>query len=156
MEFDAVAAIVAGLIGGGVMVVLLYMGIAMMPDQMRMNLLKLLGTMFLPAGGAAYVLGFMMHAMMSVAFGLLHAAFFIWLGVEAGVLWGLAFGAVHWVVVGMGLGMMPMMHQGISKGEIESPGFFALSAGGMTAMGFLVLHLVFGLLFGVIYGALAS
>ena len=92
-------------------------GSAMMPDQMRMNLLKLLGTMFLPAGGAAYVLGFMMHAMMSVAFGLLPAAFFIWLGVEAGVLWGLAFGAVHWVVVGMGLGMTPMMHRGISKGN---------------------------------------
>ena len=156
MEFDAVAAIVAGLIGGGVMIVLLYMGIAMMPGHMRMNLLKLLGTMFLPAGGAAYVLGFMMHSMMSVVFGLLHAAFFTWLDVEAWLLWSLLFGVVHWVVVGMELAMMPMMHRGISKGEIEAPGFFALSAGGMTAMGFLVLHLVFGLLFWVIYGAMAG
>ena len=87
MEFDALAAIGAGLIGGGVMVALLYLGIVMMPGQMRMNLLKLLGTMILPAGAAAYMLGFMMHAMMSVVFGLLHAAFFNWLGVEAGALW---------------------------------------------------------------------
>ena len=37
MELDAGAAIAAGLIGGGVMSVLLYMGIGMMPNQMKMN-----------------------------------------------------------------------------------------------------------------------
>jgi len=51
VEFDALAAIIAGLIGGGVMATLLYMGIAMMPDKTRMNLFRLLGTMLLPAGG---------------------------------------------------------------------------------------------------------
>lgn len=156
MQYDAGSAIVTGWIGGGVMVTLLYMGIAIMPNKMRMNLLLLLGTMMLPRGGAAYVLGFMIHAMMSLVFGLLHAAFFTWLDIEAGWLWGLAFGAVHWVVVGMALGMMPMMHRGISRNEIDAPGFFALSAGGMTAMGFLMLHLVYGLLFGAIYAAMVA
>ena len=156
MEYDAVSAIVAGLIGGGVMVALLYMGIAMMPDKMRMNLLLLLGTMVLPRGGAAYVLGFMIHAMMSIVFGLLHAAFFTWLGVEAGWLWGLVFGAVHWVLVGMALGMVSAMHRGIKNDDMEAPGFFAMKAGGPTAMGFLMLHLLYGLLFGVIYGAMVA
>jgi hypothetical protein len=150
------SAVIAGLIGGGVMVPLLHMGIAMMPDKMRMNLFKLLGTMLLLAGGAAYVLGFMIHAMMSVVFGLLHAAFFTWLGVEVGWLWGLIFGSVHWAAVGMALGMMPMMHRGIRNDEVEAPGFFAMKAGGPTAMGFLVLHLVYGILFGVIYAGMAG
>jgi len=39
-------------VGGGVMVVLLYMGIAMMPQQMRMNLLLMLGGMMGLTGGA--------------------------------------------------------------------------------------------------------
>lgn len=45
MSFDAGAAIGAGLIAGAVMSVLLYMGIAMMPRQMKMNLFLMLGTM---------------------------------------------------------------------------------------------------------------
>ena len=51
--FDAVGAVVAGLIGGAVMSALLYMGIAVMPSQMRMNLFLMLGTMVLPVGVAA-------------------------------------------------------------------------------------------------------
>jgi hypothetical protein len=37
MEFDAGAAVAAGLIAGSAMSVFLYMGIGMMPNQMRMN-----------------------------------------------------------------------------------------------------------------------
>ncbi len=44
MSFDGGAAIGAGLIAGAVMSVLLYMGIAMMPRQMKMNLFLMLGT----------------------------------------------------------------------------------------------------------------
>ncbi|MEE1544954.1 MAG: hypothetical protein V1267_10045, partial [Alphaproteobacteria bacterium] len=63
----------AGLIGGGVMVLLLYMGIAMMPQQMRMDLLLMLGGMMGLTGGAAYAVGLMMHAMMAAVFGVAHA-----------------------------------------------------------------------------------
>ena len=67
---DVGASIIGGLAGGGVMIVLLYMSMAMMPSQMKMNLLLLLGTMLVPVGAAAYVFGFAIHAMMSVGFGL--------------------------------------------------------------------------------------
>jgi hypothetical protein len=150
--FDAVGAIVAGLIGGAVMSALLYMGIAMMPSQMRMNLFLMLGTMLLPVGVAAYVLGAMVHAMMSVAFGLAHAGVYA-AGIEPNAWWGLLFGAVHWVAVGIGLAMIPMLHRGMRDGKIEKPGMFALSLGAMTAMGFLLLHLVFGLIVGLVYAA---
>ena len=154
MDFEAGWAIGAGLIGGAVMVAILYMGIAMMPNQMRMNLLLMLGTMMLPAGVMAYLAGAMIHAVMSIAFGLIHAGAFVGLDIDsATAAWGLLFGLVHWAVVGMALGMMPLMHRGIQRGEVEAPGFYAISLGPMTAMGFLMLHLLFGLLVGVIYGA---
>ena len=51
MEFEPGWAILAGLVGGAVMAVILYMGIVMMPQQMKMNL----GSMILPVGAAAFV-----------------------------------------------------------------------------------------------------
>ena len=46
-------------------------------------------------------------------------------------------------------------HRGIRDGVIDAPGFFALKLGGMTAMGVLVVHVLFGLLVGVFYEAFA-
>ncbi len=154
MEFEAGAAVAAGLIGGAVMALLLYMGIAMMAAQMKMNLFRLLGTMLLEEGTAAYVLGGMVHAMMSVLFGLVHVALYIALDLESNLAaWGLLFGVGHWMIVGMALGMMPMMHRGIRNGSIDAPGFYALSYPRMTALGFLMLHLVYGVLVGALYPA---
>jgi len=109
--FDVGFAVIAGLVGGAAMAILLYMGIAMMPGQMKMNQFRLLGTMMLPDGVMAYIGGGMMHAVMSIVFGLIHVAIYTAFGLEGNlVAWGLLFGAVHWVIVGMALGMMPMMH----------------------------------------------
>ena len=153
--FDVVAAVIAGLGGGAVMIVILYGGIAMMPEQMKMNQLRLLGTMMLPDGAMAYVGGAMIHAVMSVGFALIHVGFYSAFGLENNlVLWGLLFGVVHWTVAGMGMGMMPMMHLGIKNGTIEAPGFFAMSYPMMTSVGFLMLHLVFGVVVAAVYGAL--
>ena len=58
------------------MVVLLYAGMAMMPDRMHMNLLLLLGTMMGARGPAAYVVGLMIHLVNGAAFGIIHAAAF--------------------------------------------------------------------------------
>ena len=138
------------------MVAILYVGMAMMPTQMRMNLLRLLGTMMLPDGTMAYVAGLMIHVGMSIAFALAHVALYQAFDLESNLAaWGLLFGAVHWMIVGMGLGMMPMMHLGIKNGIITAPGPFALNLPKMTAMGFLMLHLVYGVLVGVVYEAVA-
>ncbi len=157
MDFDGGAAVAAGLIGGAVMALLLYMGIAMMASQMKMNLFRLLGTMLLEEGTAAYVLGGMIHAMISVVFGLIHVGLYTAFDLESDLAaWGLLFGVGHWMIVGMGLGMMgmmPMMHRGIRSGSIDAPGFYALNYPRITAMGFLVLHLVYGVLVGVFYTA---
>ena len=169
MIFDVGAAVGSGLIGGAVMSVLLYMGIAIMPRQMRMNLFLMLGTMMvgnkpLATGHEAtiisnkpmaYLAGAMMHGVMSIVFGLIHVAFYTALGLESGlVAWGLLFGFVHWLISGMGLSKVPTMHPLMKRGQMETPGAFALSYPPMTAMGFFILHLVFGIVVGALYGAL--
>ena len=70
--------------------------------------------------------------------------------------WGLLLGGESWGVVGMGLGMVPMRHPRMRRGEIDEPGFYALRYPPMTAMGFLMLHLVFGAIVGALYGAWAG
>lgn len=157
MDFEPGWAILAGLIGGAVMAVILYMGIFMLPQQMKMNLFLMLGTMMLPVGAAAIVMGAMVHAVMSGVFGLIYGAVFSAADIDSGwAAWGLLFGLVHWAAVGMALGMLPLMHPRIRDGEMQAPGFYALSYPPMTAVGFLMLHLVFGVIVGALYGAWAG
>ena len=154
MEFDAGAATGAGLIAGTVMAALLYMGIGMIPTQMKMNLFLMLGTMMLPRGGMAYAGGAMMHAVSSIGFALIHVALYNAFSLETELAaWGVLFGLGHWAVSGMGLGMIPVMHPLMKRGDMQAPGAMAMSFPAMTAMGFFVLHIVFGVLVGVFYEA---
>ena len=145
------------------------MGIAMMPRQMKMNLFLMLGTMMVGNNALAstteatvvsnkpmaYLAGAMMHGAMSIVFGLIHVVFYNALGLESELIaWGLLFGFVHWLISGMGLSMVPAMHPLMKRGQMETPGAFALSCPPLTAMGFFILHLVFGIVVGALYGAL--
>ena len=151
---DFPATIWAGLIAGAAMTGALYMGMLMMPGQMKMNLLYMLGSMLFGERTMIYMSGAMMHAVNSVAFALAHVGLYQAFDLDENLaLWGLAFGAVHWVITGMALGMMPMMHRGIKEGRQQAPGAFAMSYPMGTVMGFLMLHLMFGVLVGVFYEA---
>lgn len=173
---NAGAAILGGLIGGGVMVAMLYPAMWMMPRQMKMNFLLIVGTMIVPAGPAAYGAGLMIHAMMSVVFGLVHGGLLEAAGVtspgaSAGL--GALFGLGHAGIAGMALGMMPMLHPrmlperpklipafaGLAPGPeerlLEPPGYFGLNYPLATTAGFFILHILFGLIVGLVYGGLA-
>ena len=157
MDFEAGWAVLAGLIGGVAMAGVLYMGMMMMPRQMKMNLFMMLGSMVLPVGAAAFVMGAMTHLGMSIVFGLIHGAVISAAEIDsAEAAWGLLFGLVHWAAAGLALGMLPLVHPRIASGEVPAPGFFALRFPPMTAAGFLMLHLLFGLIVGVLYGAWAG
>ena len=153
MEYDAGAAVLAGLIGGAIMVVPLYMGMAAMPNQMKMNLLLMLGTMMIfKSGPMAYTSGAMVHAIMSIFFALIHVSVYTAFGLETAlVAWGVLFGFVHWIITGMGLGMMRIMHPLVRGGDMDDPGAFALGFPPMTAMGFFMLHIAFGVSVGAFY-----
>lgn len=174
---NAGTAVIGGLIGGGAMIAVLYPMIWMIPKQMKMNLLLMVGTMVAPAGATAYAAGLMIHAMMSAAFGLVHGGILASVGVGsagAGVAAGTLIGLAHGALVGMMLGVLPLMHPrmrpehpklvpafagggSISPGEelLDPPGFFGLNYPLPTVMGLFMLHIMFGMIVGVTYGAIA-
>ena len=143
-------AVIAGLVGTVVFSMVLVMGPRMgMP---RMDLMGMLGSMF---GGENRLLGWALHFMMGVVFGLVYA--FLWSkGILAPTLiGGLVFGTVHWLVVGMIMGMIPLMHVGIQQGKVMAPGLWMTNNGGMLAFfGGLVGHLAFGAVVALVYSLL--
>jgi hypothetical protein len=158
MEFQLDTAILAGLIATAAMTGLMYMGFLM---NMRMDMPLMLGTMFLPRGTAAWVLGLMLHLMMGAAFFVVYALLFDALAIESGIVgWAAAFGLVHGAIAGMAMGMMPVMHPrmatahgSVGSEQVPNPGFFASSFGLMGPVAILMLHLVFGVVGGIIYSA---
>ncbi len=173
---NAGVAILGGLIGGVAMVAVLYTAIWMMPRQMKMNFLLIVGTMFVPVGAAAYGVGLAVHLMMSAAFGLVHGGLIEAAGVTSageGAAYGALFGLGHAVIAGVALGMMPLLHPrmrpeqpklipafaggGAASDEelLDPPGFFGLNYPPLTVMGFVMLHVMFGVIVGASYGAWA-
>src|SRR5574341_106765 len=135
-------AVIAGVVASLVFSMILAMAPKMgMP---KMDIVSLLGSMFSAKTNLA--LGWMMHLMMGVIFALIYA--FLWsLGIGAATwVWGLIFGAVHWLIVGVVMGMIPMMHVGIKSGAVQAPGLWMTNNGGFMAfMGGLVGHIIFGI-----------
>lgn len=154
MEFSAGAAIGAGLVATGVMTAMLYMGIALMPQRMTMNLLYMLGTMMTRGTTAAYLVGAMMHGSMGVVFALSHVGAYQVFGLQSDLLgWGVFFGFLHWIAFGVGLGMVGTVHPLMRTGQMAAPGAFALNYPAATVAGALMVHLVYGALVGVLYEA---
>ena len=69
--------------------------------------------------------------------------------------WGLLFGFVQYLVVGMAMGMVGMMHPLMRRGEMQAPGLFVKNHPTMTIMSFLIGDLVFGVVVAVLYDAWA-
>jgi len=144
---NVLGAIIAGLVG--TMAISMVMAIGPRMGMPKMDIVDMLSTMF---GKPNHTLGWMMHFMMGVIFALIYA--FLWsLGVGSATwLNGLVFGAVHWLVVGVVMGMIPLMHAGIRSGAVKAPGLWMTNNGGMMAfVGGLIGHLAFGLVVALIY-----
>ena len=143
------AAVIAGVVGTIVMTMIMVMASKMgMP---KMDIVGMLGSMF---GKENRAMGLFIHLMMGAIFALIYA--YLWANGVGSATWhaGLIFGAVHWIVTGMGMAMVPMMHAGIKSGDVPEPGAFMLKNGGMMAfMGGLMGHMVFGLVVALVYAA---
>ena len=144
---NVLSAVIAGI--AGTIAISMVMGLAPMMGMPKMDIVGMLGSMF---GKANRQLGMMLHFMMGIVFALIYN--YLWtLGVgSATLLNGLFFGAAHWLVVGMMMGMIPMMHAGIKSGEVEAPGLWMTNNGGLKAfVGGLMGHMVFGLVVVLVY-----
>ncbi|MDP1715784.1 MAG: hypothetical protein Q8L41_13675 [Anaerolineales bacterium] len=145
-------AVIAGIVATVVFTMILMMAPKMgMP---KMDIVGLLGSMF--SAKSNPVLGWMIHLMMGMIFALIYA--FLWSSGIGAATWvgGLVFGAVHWLIVGMAMGMIPMMHVGIKSGAVQAPGLWMTGNGGgvMAFMGGLVGHMIFGAVAALVYTAL--
>ena len=159
-NFSLGNAIIAGLIGGVAMLPVIYSGRAI--GMTRMDLLKTLGTMLMPRAEAnrAYVVGLMVHLMMSAGFGVVHAGLLHAFdpsstGAATGL--GVLFGALHGLLVTMVMPMMlKMRHPLVKSGEMNDPGPFMTGMGKMTPMGMVMGHVAFAVVAGAVYASLAG
>jgi len=147
---NILSAVIAGIVASLVFSIVLAMAPCMgMP---KMDIVDLLGSMF--SGKSSPVLGWMMHLMMGIVFAVIYA--FLWSSGIGAATWlnGVIFGAVQWLVVGMAMGMIPMMHVGIKSGAVQAPGLWMTNNGGLMAfMGGLVGHMIFGIVIALVYSA---
>ncbi len=140
-------AVISGILG--TLAISMVMAVAPKMGMPKMDIVDMLSTMF---GKPNRVLGWMMHLMMGVVFALIYA--FLWSkGIGSpGWLSGLIFGAAHWLVVGLMMGVIPIVHAGIKSGDVEAPGLWMINQGGMLSfVGGLMGHLVFGLVVALVY-----
>ncbi len=155
MEFEIGKAVLGGVIGTLAMTMAMYMGGMVM--GLKMDMPMTLGTMVLPKGSGAWILGMMMHLMMGAVFFTIYAALFHAFGIRSGVIvWSGAFGVVHAVMAGVVFGMMPAIHPRMAtaggNGEtVPAPGYFGLKLGAMAPMAIVAVHVVFGLAGGAVY-----
>ena len=117
----------------------------------KMDIVGMLGSMF--SAESNRMVGMIMHFMMGIVFAIIYAL--LW---NAGIgtvslLWGAIFGMVHWLISGVMMGGMSMMHAGVKAGTVNAPGVYMTNNGGMMAfMGGLIGHVIFGLVVALVYG----
>lgn len=146
---NVLGAIVAGIIGTIVMTMVMVMAPKMgMP---KMDIVGLLGSMF--SAQSNRMMGMGMHAMMGIVFAIIYAL--LWnadIGTVS-LLWGAIFGVIHWLISGLMMGGMSMMHAGVKAGTVNAPGVYMTNNGGLMAfMGGLIGHVIFGLVVALVYG----
>ena len=153
MEFELGTAIIAGIVGTGVMTIVMAMGSMM---GMGMDIPRMLGTMFFPRGAAARVSGLILHVMMGAVFFIIYAALFDALEIEDAIVgWSALFGVVHGLMAGAAMGMVGAMHprMGTEAGSMPPPGFMGLRISAMAPIAILAVHAIFGAVGGFIYQA---
>ena len=149
MGHDSLAAVVGGL--GGALAISAGLFAARMLGLTDMNLALLNGTLITAnPSTAAWTLGFGMHLLAGILFALVYLAIFGVLG-RCGWASGAAIGLVHGLLSGLLMAMLPRFHPLMSPGvsaPMLSPGFLGIRYGGITAVSFVLLHVVFGAIVG--------
>lgn len=145
MNVELVPALLAGVLGGVVML-LLQFGVSA-TGRRQFDLLGM-WTSVLALGGFP-VIGLVIHLAVSAAVAVLYALGFGIAGAsDYGWGWGLTGAVIHWIIAGSFVGGIP------DDDERRSPGPFATRLGPQIAVGFLLSHLAFGVVVGVTYFAL--
>lgn len=142
-------AFLAGVIGGAVMSIL--MAIARNLMGMPANLEMMEGTMLgLQPSTTTWIIGLMMHLVISGLIALIYAAGFEYVTHRAGWLMGVAFSIVHILIGGAAMGMVPAIHPLIPE-MMPAPGAFLSNLGATGVIAFIMLHIIYGAIVGAVY-----
>ncbi len=135
----SLSVVIAGI--AGTIVLTLVMKMAPKMGMPEMNIVGMLSTMF---GKPNMMMGWAMHFVAGIVFAYLYTLVG---GGPASVGSAALYGAVHWLVVGLMMGVgVPMMHAGIKAGDVEAPGMYMTNKGGMMSfVGGLIGHILFAL-----------
>ena len=172
MSIEWLPALVAGLIGTVVMSATMQMAASMGLTRMpAMHLVT--GAMMSGDKATASRIGIMVHyiVMGTVVFGLAYAALFAAFD-DASVRTGALLGLGHGLIVGlMAMPMMPVMHPRMSSSPagptastvtvdggqlaLSAPGLFGAKWGGMTPVGLIVGHILYGVVVALVYSWLS-
>jgi hypothetical protein len=155
VNVELVPAIAAGVVAGLVMETIV-LGMGSLGPRMKIDMLRIWGTMVGARGTAERVVGFIVHEVLSALVGIIYAFGFVILGIrDQFLLWGLIGGLIHWFVAGWFLGILPVMHPQMPQ-RVPTPGIFGRKSGIPDVTALLVDHLAYGLTFGAFYAFLHS
>lgn len=142
-------AFLAGVVGGAVMSALMAMARLMgMPVKLEL----MLGTMIgLAPGTTTWIIGFLMHLMISGLIALAYGAGFENVTHRADWKVGAAFSILHILIGGVFMGMVPMMHPLVPE-QMPAPGAFMSNQGAIGVAAFVMLHVIYGAIVGALYG----
>lgn len=149
MRMKAGRAFGAGVVGGLVMTG--GFGAAVRAFGLPVNLELVLGTLFLPRGLTAWIVGLVMHLVISGAIALVYAWGFerVTHRADAGV--GAVFSVVHLVIAGLALLAIPAIHPLIPE-RMAAPGAFMSGMGALGIVLFVIEHVIYGAIVGAMYG----
>jgi hypothetical protein len=141
-------AFLIGMLAGAVMVLLLAIGRLF---GIQANLSMMVGTMFGFAPGiGTWILGFIVHVVLSGLIAFLYAAGFEYITHSASASIGATFSIIHILIGGFMMGLIPLLHPMIPE-MMPAPGAFLAGLGVAGVIEFIVLHLVYGILVGAMY-----
>lgn len=146
-------AFLAGVVGGAVMTAIMALVRAM---GMNANPEMMLGTMMGgPPDTTRWIMGLIIHLVLSGLIALVYAIGFEFVTHRAGWLVGLGFAIIHLIIGGIVMGMMGAMHPMVPE-QMMAPGPF-MSGMGMMGVGlFTVEHLIYGAIVGAMYKVTAE
>jgi hypothetical protein len=142
-------AFLAGVVGGAAMSAIITLVRTM--GIMDVNLSMMEGSMITAnTGVGTWILGFMMHLIISGLIALAYAAGFEYLTHRAGWQIGVGFLLIDSLIADMVFGLVPMMHP-LVPDQMPAPGIFMSSKGLMGVIAFFMLHAIYGAIVGAMY-----
>jgi len=138
---NLIAAIISGL--AGTLAMSMLMAAAPKMGLPKMDIVGMLSSMF---GKPNRTLGWVLHFMMGSVFAIIYTALWSFGVGTPNLIYALVFGAVHWVVAGLTMPVVPAVHAGIKGGEVAAPGPWMINQGGlMSFVGGLMGHMVYAI-----------